>query len=96
MVVRSPHRARVVHCYAIDAMNGLEASTEPGAIQAGRMHSIQAYRISDTSRQVHTLTCRSDFPSLLPRCSFHRKGCPAGVADAWTLACKGPEWSVFR
>lgn len=27
------------------------------------------------------------------RSSFRRKGCPAGVADAWTLACNGLEGS---
>ena len=39
MVVRSSHRARVVDCYAIDAINGLEASTEPWAIQPEHLAS---------------------------------------------------------
>ena len=31
-MVRFSHRARVIDCYVIDGINGLEASTEPGAI----------------------------------------------------------------
>ena len=50
-MVRFSHRARVIDCYVIDGINGLEASTEPGAIHPSNLLQIRAHAFLRTSRQ---------------------------------------------
>lgn len=46
-----------------------------------------------SAAKVSAFTLEIDFPALRHCGSFIGTRCPAGVADAWTLACNGLEWS---
>ena len=63
--------------------------------RAGRMYSLQAHCLMISMANYIRLRALPTSQAASARSSFADMGCPAGVADAWTLACKGLEGSDF-